>query len=243
MSAERSFVVDGTVSNSLETTQRVSVSDYFADLPVAPNTNLEILASLLPQSENADIRRKIIDRYLDIYNLRKGVGIYGNPEINLEMAIALLDEATFTEAIQEVKSEGAIIRVATHEMGHVLVASAVGWDVSSVTVVPASSYLGLTVTSPKGEKSLSDWAVESAAISYGGALAAQMAGHEVRGHGSDFASARAKARIAMADPNCKFSSEEQFLSYAQNLAHSSLAGKESMIHRMAMGLTARKTIV
>lgn len=244
MSAERSFVLDRTINASLESAQKPKVSDYFADLPVAPNTNLEILAPLLNQDTNVDYREHIINRYLDIYNIRKANGIYGQPEINLEMAIALVDNDTFSGICEAINRQGEVIEVATHELGHGAVASALGWHVESMTVVPASNYLGLTVTSPGGEKSLSDWAIESAAISFGGAIAAKMAGHEVKGHGSDMASASAKARIAMQDPNCPFSSEGALLTHAQNLAHSALSRSGSArIHKMALDLACRKTIV
>ncbi len=243
MSERGPVFAEYTTVKPAEVKPAVNISESFANLPVAPGVDLNRFSSLVNEGEQVGLRERVVNRYLDIYNLRRSKGFYGIPEINTEMAIAILDDDTFNATIEEINHEGYILTVATHELGHGAVASALGWHVRSMTVVPASSYAGLTETSPNGEKSLADWAIEGAAISYGGAIAAKMAGHPVRGHGSDMASAAAKARIALADPNCPFSSEAQILTYAQNLAHSALAGRESSIHRMALDLTARKTVV
>lgn len=244
MSERTSVYMDSVAIKPVEANLGFVLKDTFADLPVAPGVDLNRFSALVSLEQQNGLREKVVNRYQDIFKLRQSKGLYGRPEINTEMAIAILDDDTFKEILEEINHEGFVITVATHELGHAAVASALGWHVNSMTVVPASSYLGLTVTSPGGEKSLSDWAIESAAISFGGALAAKMAGHEVRGHGADMASAAAKARIAMADPNCPFSSEGQILSYAQNLAHSALArAGTSGIHKMALDLADKKTIV
>lgn len=241
MSAERSFVLDRPISSSPETTQKLKVSDYFANLPVAPNTNLEILAPLL--GANVD-RRQIIDNYLDIYNRRRSVGLYGPPVVDMQLAIAMIDPDSFAGMCGNIHEKGERVKVATHEWGHAFVGSALGWNINYITVVPDSTSLGSTSTSPKSEKALWIIMAESIAISCGGGLAAQMAGHEVKGTGSDMASAEAKANIALLDPNCPFDTASQIFSYGEGLAHSALnAIGPSRLHKAALGLAESTTIV
>lgn len=244
MSVESPIFANVNVVKPAETNPAFSLKDYFADLPVASKTNLEILTPLLEQNDNTDLRKQIIDRYLDIYNIRKAKGIYGPPEVDMQMAIAMVDNDSFTAMCTDIHAKGEEIKVATHEWGHAFVGYALGWNVNCITVVPDSSSLGSTYTSPKAEKALWVLMAESIAISYGGGLAAKMAGHEVKGTGSDMASAQAKASIALMDPNCPFSTAGELLSYSEDLAHRALSSiGASKLHNAALGLAEKKTIV
>lgn len=244
MSVESPAFADFRVVKPAETNPAFSLKGYFAGLPVASNTNLEILTPLLGQNPDVNLRKQIINRYLDIYNRRRSVGLYGPPEVDMQMAIAMVDFDSFTAMCGDIHAKGEEIKVATHEWGHAFVGYAVGWNVGCITVVPDSSSLGSTYTSPKAEKALWVLMAESIAISYGGGLAAKMAGHEVKGTGSDMASAQAKANIALMDPDCPFSTAEEISTYSEGLAHRALSSiGASKLHNAALGLAEKKTIV
>jgi len=218
------------------------VKQLFVDLPIANGTNLEFLSPLIPDDIEEDrLREQVNNRYLDLLNLRKSFGQFEPPKISIEMAISILDDKLFEAVKKETKAEGKVLATARHEIGHQLVATNLGWSTQLVTVVPASYYLGLTVVSPPQSRNFDELLLESAAISFGGAIAAQMSADEVRGIGADMASAQAKARIAATFSI--YPSEESFLSEAAKIAHQALrnVGPKSL-NNQAQQLLVRKTI-
>lgn len=240
MSVERLSISNIEKSEAID--KKAMVRCLFANLPVNPGTNLEILASLIPDGATTDdLQEKINNRYLDLLNLRRSFGQFEPPKISIEMAISILDDQLFEAIKDEAKNEGKILATARHEIGHQLVAANLGWSTEVVTVVPAGYYLGLTVVLPPQSRSFDQLLFESAAISFGGAIAAQMSGDEVGGIGADMASVQAMARVAVA---CSISStEESFQSEAARIAHQALknVGTDSL-NRQAQFLTARGTI-
>jgi len=186
---------------------------------------------LLPLSETQEsdlLEEKLESRFQTVVSMRKKFGLQESFELNFETAIALVDDNLFEQVLNETQQDGKTLNTARHEIGHANVAQMLGWHVDYISVVPSATYLGVTGSSPPSGLSLYDYCLSAAAISYGGIMAAQMLGDELKGGGSDMASAQAKARIV----NYYYPqiSENAFLSQAQSLAHQSLrsSGTPSM---------------
>lgn len=188
------------------------------------------------------LRSAVIGRYQSIAGKRASAGFGDTLEINNEVAIALLDSSLYEELVERVNAEAETLSVARHEVGHKFVAGNLGWHVKSVTVVPNGYYLGLTESLPPAGLAFSDWLLESAAISFGGKIAAMMSGDKVSGIGADMASVAAKARMAISFPGSRFSSEEAFIREAENIASRALAAAgTSALNRDALGVLHKQT--
>jgi len=227
----------------VETHNKARIEDLFENLPVAQGVDLKNFSALVSNEDPTELREKIVNRYLDLSILRRNLGIPGNLEINNDVAIAVLDDKVFSEAVEMIKEEGNLFETAVHEIGHSAAAENIGWKTGVVTIVRGPGYLGLTSTSPKGEPSFENWAFGRAVIAYGGATAVQMLGYEARGIGSDMAHAQALARIVIQSPNSRYSTEHAFLADAERIAHAALSTHGTTgISKMAQELLHRKTI-
>lgn len=216
----------------------------FEGLPVSSDINLDYVVKLAPSNADYEhLRKQVINRYQYILNLKRQLGVPEPSEINYGLAMALVDQEVYEKILDETLEESEDKEVADHETGHFLVAENLGWKTKSATIVPGRSYRGLTEAVPQSSLTFEDFALEFAAISYGGLTAAVMMGHEVRGAGSDLTKARALARAVVQTPFSSFASEEAFLKEAQNLAHGALSRYgASGIHEQAAALFKSKTI-
>lgn len=240
---ERVDILTGYEHQTAMLEQASPVAELFVRLPVENRNQLAWLSPLVPEGVDQEVQRqKVEDRYLDLLNLRKDLGFAGPLIVTPDVAIAILDEKLFGEFKNEIRDQGRTLKTARHEVGHAAVASLLDFKVTSVTVVSGAGYLGLTVAVPNKNLEPQEWLIKSAAISFGGALAASMMKDPVLGTGADMASAQAKAQIAVAYGF--YSSEAVFLSVAKNLAHSALQNFGlSNIERQAQQLLSRGTIV
>jgi hypothetical protein len=188
----------------------------------------DILAPYILGKDPQELRFKVTSRLETIHTIRKKYNLDDHLTLNLETALTLVDDNLFDQVITETHQEGKTLKTARHEMGHANVASALGWNVSYVSVIPSASYLGITYSNPPENLSRYDYFLQSAAISYGGIIAAQMLGDEPRGGGSDMASAAAMAKVI--NHYYPQITENAFLNHAQTLAHSALrrTGTSSM---------------
>ncbi|MBI4037428.1 hypothetical protein HY382_00080 [Candidatus Curtissbacteria bacterium] len=161
------------------------------------------------------------------------------PEGN--MHVMLLDNKFYGNLLEAIEEDAKVEQTAEHEIGHALVAKALGWEVQSMTVVARGNTLGMTITMPTNPMSFENWLYQSAAISLGGGIAAEMANHKAHGCGSDMAYATALANLAVSRG---FSTNTgQFLSKAKNLAKSALSGYGvGIIRSSAKNLFAAKTV-
>lgn len=228
---------------SIEDYRRPDLGQVFSGLPVAEGVNVNLFSSLTEKGIDPDsLRNTVINRYQSIIDKRTEAGFYDTYKINNEVAIALLDPSVYEALVANVNGEAKTLAVSRHEVGHKLVAGNLGWHVKSVTVVPNGYYLGLTETSPPEGLAFSDWLLESAAISFGGKIAAMMSGDEVSGIGADMASVAAKARMAISLPGSRFSSEESFVHEAENIASRALgAAGASALNRDALIVMHKQT--
>lgn len=214
------------------------VRQIFGDLPVDSSFNPEWLSPLIDENKSKDELKEIVNnRYLDILNIRRKYGVEGSYAVTNDIGVALLSDQLFEQILLENQQEGQTHETARHEIGHRLVAEGLGWSASS-TVIPRGNYLGLTQAVPKANLTLEDWLLESAAINYGGKIAAEISGDLVHGAGSDMASIEAKAKIAAYHPASRFQSESEFMSAARRLAKSML--NRSVISASAKDLAHKK---
>jgi len=213
-------------------------------LPLSADVNLQYVAKLIPTGADIGMANEIISgRFEHLQKIRREAGAEEFNDIDFGLVIALVDDEVFEIAIEEALADVENKEVADHEIGHSLVAESLGWKTKSITVVPGSSYRGLTEAVPGSELSFDDFALEFAAICYGGTTAASIVGNEIHGEGSDLAKVRGLARAVVQNPYSKFASEESFLRQAQNLSHSSLSRHgASGIHKQARLLSHKKTI-
>lgn len=229
---------------AVEGTGKTNVQEVFGALPVAAGVDLGNFSSLLPSGIDTSLLKKQVEaRYEVISQRRRAAGFYENIDIGTDLAIALLDNRLYEALLEEESISVKTIEVARHETGHGLVAANLGWHVKSLTVVPKGDYLGLTESIPPEGLSFSDWLLESAAISFGGKIAAMVSGDDVSGIGSDMASVAAKARIAVSLPGSRFSSEEAFIREAENIASRAISSVgASALNREALLVFHKQTM-
>ena len=239
-------VVDRTAPNNvfrIEDYRKPDLQSVFGGLPVAEGVDVNLFSSLTDRGADFQkLRSTVISRYRGIIGKRTSAGFRDTFEVNSEVAIALLDPSLYEELVEKVDAEAEILTVARHEVGHKFVAGNLGWHVKSVTVVPNGYYLGLTESVPPNGLAFEDWLLGSAAISFGGKIAAIVSGDEVSGIGADMASVAAKARLAVSFPGSRFSSEEAFIREAENIASRALAAAgASALNRDALVVLHKQT--
>jgi len=213
-------------------------------LPISSDVNLDYVTKLAPANADLDsLQQRVAERFQHLVDLKKQLGVPEPTEVDFGLAIALVDDEVYEKVIEETHAQGEDKEVADHEIGHSIVAGSFGWKTKSMTIEPGSSYRGLTEAVPQSNLSFEDFALRFAAICFGGAHAAAMMGHKVRGEGSDIAKARALARAVVQNPYSRYSSEEAFLRDAETLAHIALSRHGiSGINKQSLVLFERKTI-
>lgn len=199
------------------------LTDAFADLPIAEGVSLANFCSTLDVASLDMLKQKVTGRYEILRIKRESAGIDGQLILDNETLISILDDKLHDELTKEIDDDVKIISVGRHEGGHAVVAGVLGWHVKSLTVVPNGYYLGLTESVPRAGLRFDEWLLESAAISFGGKIAAIMSGDEPSGIGADMASVAAKARMAVLVPGSRFVSEEAFMREAEGLAHMAIS--------------------
>lgn len=199
------------------------LSDAFADLPIAEGVNPENFCTTLDVSNLDTLKQKIAGRYEVICRKREAAGIEDVLILDNETLVSILDDKLHEELTKETDNDVQIISVGRHEGGHAVVAGVLGWHVKSLTVVPNGYYLGLTESVPRAGLRFDEWLLESAAISYGGRIAAIMSGDKPSGIGADMASVAAKARMAVLMQGSRFVSEQAFMREAESLAHMAIS--------------------
>ena len=203
--------------------KRDQVFDAFSGLPVAEGVNLANFRSIVQGQDPGQLKEKVASRYENLCKTREAAGIEDKLILGNELIVSILDDGLYDELNKEAEEDILRISVARHEGGHGVVAAVCGWHVASMTNVPNGYYLGLTECIPPAGLRFDRWLLQSAAISYGGKIAAIMSGDKPSGIGADMASARAKARIAVSLPWSGFSSEEAFLREAESMAHRAIS--------------------
>lgn len=213
------------------------VEEYFAGLKkiIASGVDLERFSALIYPDEIKGLSDKVSDRYLDIFNLirRERIPIENRinfdnsdhkiPSITEDMIIAILDDDTFEKLAAETKYRGPSLTISTREVARREVAKGLGWNILYKSAAPNGSFLGLNVFSPGSQMDITDWAIQSSAINFGPILVTRMIDSDQSGLDTDKAAVRAKAKIALIDPKCRFPSEVEFLAEAENLARNRLA--------------------
>lgn len=237
---------NGTVLNNvlcIEDLRRPDLQSIFGGLPIAEGVDLNLFSSLAEKGVDPEkLRSAVLSRYQGIVGIRVSAGFGDTFEVNGEVAIALLDPLLYGELVEKVDAEAKTLSVARHEAGHKFVAGNLGWHVKSVTVVPNGYYLGLTESVPPEGITFEDWLLESAAISFGGKIAALMSGDKVSGIGADMASVAAKARLVVSLHGSRFSSEEAFIREAENIASRAIAAVgTSALNRDALIVLHKQT--
>lgn len=226
----------------IEDYRKPDMKGVFGGLPVAEGVDVNLFSSLRGMDPRK-LRSTVISRYQGIIGKRTSAGFSDTLEINNEVAIALLDPSLYEELVEKIDAEAQTLSVARHEVGHKFVAGNLGWHVKSLTVVPNGYYLGLTESIPPNGLRFEDMLLESAAISFGGKIAAVMSGDDACGTGADMASVAAKARLAVSFPCSRFSSEEAFIRDAENIASRALAAVGvSALNRDALLVLHKQTI-
>lgn len=187
------------------------------------------------QKQEIELRhRKLVELYIE-----NNLPVCPLPEGN--MRVMLLDNIFYGNLLKAIEEDAKVEQTAEHEVGHSLVAKALGWGVKSMTVEAKGNTLGMTISVPKNQITFGNWLYQSAAISLGGGIAAEMANHEAHGCASDMAYATALAGLAVSRGLATNTGE--FLSKAKSLTKSALSGYGAeVIRSSAKNLSSAKTI-
>lgn len=208
------------------------IGGYFEDLKnlITPGVDLERFSSLIHPDDRKDLKEKVNNRYLDIFNLiarsripiEQGVVIDGKiymiPSVTEDMIIAILDDNTFEKLSEEIKFRGSNLATTTREVARAEVAKSLGWNIFYTSVYPRSSFLGLSVFLPSPQENPAEWALRSAASNFGPKIVTEKLGLEASGLETDMEAIKAKAKIALDNPNRQFASTGAFLTNAESLA-------------------------
>jgi hypothetical protein len=127
--------------------------------------------------------------------------------------------------------------VSQHETAHEFVARSLGWNVTSVTIVPKGNVLGATYMTPRSGKSTQEIISDFITISLASYVGEEMFGnHDHRGCGSDLAKAKYFARFYNHFFCNENSSDSQILSTSFSKASSILSGKHNSMHQNSINL-------